>query len=161
GRSQPSRRRITVPPPHGGSLAPGCRRHAADLPPRRARSEAASASPARGRPAGGATDAGHATDGRGEMSFDDGHPLWRAVDDLLAGDAHAAQRALLAAGYVEVWDEPFVLRQHLRPLRSPTLGLKVELHTVPNWPPGRTPPPLQEILDRSVASGIGVDGIAA
>jgi hypothetical protein len=78
--------------------------------------------------------------------------------DLLAGDAHAAQRALLAAGYVEA-DEPFVLRQHLRPLQSPTLGLKVELHTVPNWPPGRTPPPFQEILERSVASGIGVDGI--
>ena len=81
--------------------------------------------------------------------------------DLLAGDAHAAQRALLAAGYSEVWDEPFVLRQHLRPLKSPTLGLKVELHTVPNWPPGRTPPPLQEILDRSVAASIGVDAIVA
>jgi hypothetical protein len=81
--------------------------------------------------------------------------------DLLAGDAHAAQSALLAAGYVEVWDEPFVLRQHLRPLRSPTVGLKVELHTVPNWPPGRTPPPLQEILERSVASSAGVDGIVA
>ena len=80
--------------------------------------------------------------------------------DLLAADAHAAQRALLAAGYFEV-DEPFVLRQHLRPLKSPTLGLKVELHTVPNWPPGRTPPPVQEILDRSVPSGIGVNGIVA
>ena len=80
--------------------------------------------------------------------------------DLLAGDAHAAQRALLAAGYFEV-DEPYLFRQHLRTLKSPTLGLKVELHTMPNWPPGRTPPPLQEIFDRSVASGIGVDGIAA
>jgi hypothetical protein len=82
--------------------------------------------------------------------------------DLLAADAEAAQQALLAAGYVEVDDpEPFLDHHHLRPLKSPTVGLKVELHTAPLWPPGTTPPPLQEILDRSVASGVGVDGISA
>jgi len=81
--------------------------------------------------------------------------------DLLAGDAHAAQRALLAAGYVEVDDpERFLDHHHLRPLRSPTVGLKVELHTAPLWPPGRHPPPLQEILDRSVVAGVGVEGIS-
>lgn len=82
--------------------------------------------------------------------------------DLLAGDAQAAQRALLAAGYTEV-DDPdhFVDHHHLRPLKSPTVGLRVELHTSPLWPPGTTAPPLAEILDRSVAGGVGVDGIAA
>jgi Uncharacterised nucleotidyltransferase len=82
--------------------------------------------------------------------------------DLLAGDAEAAQRALLAAGYTEVDDpEQFVDHHHLQPLKSPHVGLKVELHTAPLWPPGRTPPPLQEILDRSVPSGVGVAGISA
>jgi Uncharacterised nucleotidyltransferase len=82
--------------------------------------------------------------------------------DLLAGDAQAAQRALVAAGYEEV-DDPdhFVDHHHLRPLKSPRVGLRVELHTSPLWPPGTKPPPLAEILERSVASGVGVDGIGA
>jgi Uncharacterised nucleotidyltransferase len=81
--------------------------------------------------------------------------------DLLAADPQGAQRALIAAGFVEV-DEPevFLEHHHLRPLRSPTLGLKVELHRSPLWP-GTTPPPLDEILERSVPAGVGVDGIAA
>jgi Uncharacterised nucleotidyltransferase len=82
--------------------------------------------------------------------------------DLLAGDAEAAQRALLAAGYTEVDDpEQFVGHHHLQPLKSPHVGLKVELHTAPLWPPGTKAPPLAEILERSAASGAGVDGIAA
>jgi hypothetical protein len=82
--------------------------------------------------------------------------------DLLAGDAQAAQQALLAAGYTEEDDpEQFVDHHHLRPLKSPHVGLRVELHTAPLWPPGTQPPPLAEILDGSVASGVGVDGIAA
>jgi hypothetical protein len=82
--------------------------------------------------------------------------------DLLAGDAQAAQRALIAAGYPEV-DDPdhFLDHHHLQPLKSPMVGLKVELHTAPLWPPGTKPPPLAEILERSVPSGVGVDGIAA
>ncbi|HEX6699160.1 MAG TPA: nucleotidyltransferase family protein [Gaiellaceae bacterium] len=80
--------------------------------------------------------------------------------DLLAGDAPAAQRALIAAGFVEVDDpEDFVDHHHLRPLKSPAVGLKVELHTAPLWP--GTPPPLGEILERSGPSGVGVDGISA
>jgi Uncharacterised nucleotidyltransferase len=82
--------------------------------------------------------------------------------DLLAEDAQAAQRALIAAGYTEVDDpDQFVDHHHLQPLKSPLVGLKVELHTAPLWPPGTTPPPLAEILERSVASGVGVDGISA
>jgi hypothetical protein len=82
--------------------------------------------------------------------------------DLLAGDAQAAQRALIAAGYPEV-DDPdhFLDHHHLQPLKSPMVGLKVELHTAPLWPPGTKPPPLAEILERSVPSAVGVDGIAA
>jgi len=82
--------------------------------------------------------------------------------DLLAGNAHAAQRALVAAGYTEVDDpDAFLDHHHLQPLKSPRVGLKVELHTAPLWPPGTTPPPLAEILERSVPAGIGVEGISA
>jgi hypothetical protein len=82
--------------------------------------------------------------------------------DLLAADARAAQRALVAAGYTEVDDpDQFVEHHHLRPLASPHVGLRVELHTAPLWPPGTTAPPLAEILERSVPSGVGVDGISA
>lgn len=82
--------------------------------------------------------------------------------DLLAADADAAQRALVAAGYSEIDDaEQFVEHHHLRPLKSPHVGLNVELHTGPLWPPGTKAPPLAEILERSVPSGAGVDGIVA
>src|SRR5207244_8015347 len=82
--------------------------------------------------------------------------------DLLAADAEAAQRALLAAGYVEVDDpEPFLDHHHLRPLKAPTIGLNVELHTGPLWPVATEPPPLQTILDRSVVAGVGVEGVSA
>src|SRR5256885_1116802 len=57
--------------------------------------------------------------------------------DLFAVDAQAAQRALLAAGFVEVDDpEPFLDHHHLRPLKAPTVGLRVEVHTAPLWPEG-------------------------
>jgi hypothetical protein len=81
--------------------------------------------------------------------------------DLLAADARAAQEALIRAGFVEVDDpEVFLDHHHLRPLKAPTVGLDVELHTAPLWP-GAKPPPLEEILERSVAAGVGVDGISA
>jgi Uncharacterised nucleotidyltransferase len=82
--------------------------------------------------------------------------------DLFAPDAHAAQRALVAAGFLEV-DDPEVFRDHhhLRPLKAPTVGLKVEIHTAPLWPEGTKPPPMEEIVERSVPSGVGVEGISA
>jgi Uncharacterised nucleotidyltransferase len=82
--------------------------------------------------------------------------------DLFAADADAAQRALLASGYVEV-DDPELFRDHhhLRPLKSPMNGLRVELHRAPLWPPATKPPPLEEILDRSVPAGVAVEGISA
>jgi putative nucleotidyltransferase-like protein len=82
--------------------------------------------------------------------------------DLLAADAPAAQRALTAAGFVEVDDpDQFVDHHHLRPLKSPDVGLNVELHTAPLWPAATKPPAAGEILERSVQSGTGVQGISA
>jgi Uncharacterised nucleotidyltransferase len=83
--------------------------------------------------------------------------------DLLAVDAHAVQRALIAAGFVEVEDtEAFADHHHLQPLKAPTVGLKVELHTGPLWPAGTGPPPsLEEIVSRSRASAAGVEGVSA
>jgi hypothetical protein len=82
--------------------------------------------------------------------------------DLFATDAGEAQRALLAAGYIEVDDpEPFIDHHHLRPLKSPTVGLKVELHTRPLWPVPTEPPPLGEILESAVPASVGIEGISA
>jgi hypothetical protein len=82
--------------------------------------------------------------------------------DLFAANALEAQRALLAAGYIEVDDpEPFIDHHHLRPLKSPAVGLKVELHARPLWPMATEPPPLEEILERAVPAGVGIEGISA
>jgi hypothetical protein len=81
--------------------------------------------------------------------------------DLFAGDAPEAQRALIEAGYVEVDDpELFIDHHHLRPLKAPSVGLKVELHTGPHWPV-ETKPGLEEIIAGSVTGGVGVAGISA
>jgi Uncharacterised nucleotidyltransferase len=82
--------------------------------------------------------------------------------DLFTPNAHAVQRALVAAGLLEV-DDPDVFRDHhhLRPLRSPRVGLMVEIHTAPLWPEGTKPPPLEEIVERSVPAGVGVEGLSA
>ena len=82
--------------------------------------------------------------------------------DLLASDAAGAQRALIAAGFLEVDDpEPFRDHHHLRPLKAPTVGLRVEIHTAPLWAEGVEPPPLPEILAAATPSGVGVEGILA
>jgi hypothetical protein len=80
--------------------------------------------------------------------------------DLLAVDAPAVQQALIDAGFVEV-DDPdlFVDHHHLRPLKAPVGGLKVEVHTAPLSPAG--PPTLEQILARAVPAGVGVKGLLA
>jgi hypothetical protein len=82
--------------------------------------------------------------------------------DLLAPDADAVHRRLRAAGFVEV-DDPELFRDHhhLRPLKWPTLALKVEIHMRPSWPRGVEPPTLEEIVEGAVSSQVGVDGISA
>lgn len=81
--------------------------------------------------------------------------------DLYATEAVAAHRALIEAGFVEVDDpELFIDHHHLRPLKAPTVGLRVELHTRPHWPVA-TKPRVDEIFEGAVPAGVGVAGISA
>jgi len=83
--------------------------------------------------------------------------------DLLVEDARGAQRALLAAGFVEVPDptDHYVGIHHLPPLVWPELPLKIELHTRPKWPRYLPAPPVQPLFDEAVTSFCAVDGIDA
>lgn len=82
--------------------------------------------------------------------------------DLLVEDAIEAQRALLAAGFVEIGEPEFFRNiHHLRPLALPDMPLAVEIHSLPKWPDSLLPPPVQELLEATGASRTGVDGIAA
>jgi len=82
--------------------------------------------------------------------------------DLLADDADAAQRALLAAGFHEVGcPEDEDVGYHLCPLAWPGLPVCIELHRRPHWVEGLAQPPVPEILDAAEPSRLGVDGILA
>jgi hypothetical protein len=82
--------------------------------------------------------------------------------DLLVEDAPRVQRALLAAGFVEVGDiELYVGIHHLRPLAWPGIPLPIEIHDAPKWIPGLAPPPTSELLASTVPSATGIDGILA
>lgn len=82
--------------------------------------------------------------------------------DLLAVESNALHESLKADGFVEV-DDPDLFHdyRHLRPLQAPQLWLKIEIHTRPILPDGVEPPPLAEIVEASVPSAVGVDGISA
>ena len=97
-----------------------------------------------------------------EVALDYGAPALRSFGDLdlLTDDAEAAQAALIAAGFREVFDpEVYADIHHLRPLWWPGLPLVVELHTRINWPAGIPGPSTAELLDAAVPSRLGVDGI--
>jgi Uncharacterised nucleotidyltransferase len=82
--------------------------------------------------------------------------------DLLAGDAHAAQRALTAAGFVEVGaPADYEDAQHLCPLAWPGLPLVLEVHREPSRPRWLAPVPVAAILDLAVPSATGVEGLLA
>jgi Uncharacterised nucleotidyltransferase len=82
--------------------------------------------------------------------------------DLLVEDAPRVQRALLAAGFVEVGEvEPYVGIHHLRPVAWPGLPLPVEIHGRPKWIDGLAPPPTAELVAAAVPSATGIDGILA
>jgi Uncharacterised nucleotidyltransferase len=82
--------------------------------------------------------------------------------DLLVEDAPRVQRALLAAGFVEVGDvEPYVDIHHLRPLAWPGLPLPIEIHERPKWIVGVDPPSTSELLAAAVPSATGIAGIDA
>jgi len=83
--------------------------------------------------------------------------------DLLADDADAAQRALLAAGFQEIGppgDEDGT-HHHLRPLAWRGLPLCIELHRRPHWVDGLGRPPVPEIFEAAEPSGLCVPGILA
>jgi hypothetical protein len=82
--------------------------------------------------------------------------------DLLTDDAAEAQRALIAAGFYEFGPpDEYDRKQHLHPLAWPGLPITIELHHVPLWVAGLSPPPVSELLDAAEPSRLGVDGVLA
>jgi len=99
-----------------------------------------------------------------EVAVDYGAPGLRSFGDLdlLTDDAEAAQAALIAAGFQEVFDaDIYADIHHLRPLWWPGLPLVVELHSRANWPAAIPGPPAAELLAAAVPSRLGVEGISA
>jgi transposase-like protein len=99
-----------------------------------------------------------------EVALDYGTTGLRSYGDLdfLTDDAAAAQAALIAAGFQEVFDEEIYEDiHHLRPLWWPGLPLVIELHTEVNWPERIPGPSTAELLAAAVPSRLGVDGIDA
>ena len=97
-----------------------------------------------------------------EVALDYGAPGLRSFGDLdlLTDDAEAAQAALIAAGFQEVFDpEIYEDIHHLRPLWWPGLPLVVELHTRANWPAAIPGPSTAELLAAAVPSRLGVAGV--
>lgn len=82
--------------------------------------------------------------------------------DLLVEDSSAAQRTLIAAGFIEVGDpDLFVDIHHQRPLWLPGFPLKIEVHHEPKWPEWIVRPPgVRELFESAVASSSGVEGIS-
>jgi hypothetical protein len=82
--------------------------------------------------------------------------------DLLADDAPAAQRALIAAGFVETTDPTnYDKHQHLSPLLWPGLPLAVEIHRRPNQPAWLGPAGTEMLFEFGLPSSTGVDGLLA
>ena len=82
-------------------------------------------------------------------------PILRSFGDLdlLVPDPAAVSRALQGAGFELVGDpELYVDIHHLRPLVIPGVPLPIELHSVPKWIEGRTPPPAAELFESAVPS---------
>lgn len=97
-----------------------------------------------------------------EVALDYGAPGLRSFGDLdlLTDDAEAAQAALLAAGFKEVFDpDVYAGIHHLRPLWWPGLPLVVELHTRANWPADIPGPSTAELLAAAVPGRLGVEGV--
>ena len=81
--------------------------------------------------------------------------------DLLVTDAKETQRALIAAGFVEL-DDPeglWVGIHHLPRLSLPSLPLHIEVHSRPKWPEGSSPPRIEELFEAAVPTSSGVPGL--
>jgi len=80
--------------------------------------------------------------------------------DLVVPDPWAVQKALVADGCVDA-GEFFEDAHHLRPLKWPDLGLKVEVHKHPSWPKRVVPPSFDELFEAAVPAASGVEGVLA
>jgi hypothetical protein len=82
--------------------------------------------------------------------------------DLLADDASAAQQALIEAGFVQCGDPAaYEHEQHLCPLVWPGVPLFIEVHRRPKSPGWLPDAPVDEILEHSLPSATGVEGLLA
>ena len=82
--------------------------------------------------------------------------------DLLADDPVAAQRALIAAGFLELGEPAaYTGLQHLPPLMWPGAPLLVEIHRHPGQPYWLPPVSPESMFDVAVPSATGVPGILA
>jgi hypothetical protein len=83
--------------------------------------------------------------------------------DLIVGESRALHQALMKDGFVEVDypEDDFTDYRHLHPLQAPRVWLQVEIHVRPIVPEGYRPPSLDEIVEASVPSALGVEGISA
>ena len=82
--------------------------------------------------------------------------------DLLVEDPVAAQRALIAAGFVECGDPAaYVNAQHLAPLMWPGAPLVVEVHRRPSLPFWLARVSAETVLRTAVPSATGVPGVVA
>jgi Uncharacterised nucleotidyltransferase len=90
--------------------------------------------------------------------------------DLLVVNPEHAHDALLDAGFEELEDPPwaasrrspkgsFADMHHTRPLHSPGIPLKIELHRWPSWPRWLAPPVPEGLLASAIPSMLGVDGV--
>jgi hypothetical protein len=92
------------------------------------------------------------------------HPSDRGFHDLdlLADDAPAAQRALIAAGFAQFGNPTtYDDAQHLCPLIWPGMPLIIEVHRHPNRPPWLPFLSACDVLEHSVPSVTGVPGLVA
>jgi Uncharacterised nucleotidyltransferase len=84
--------------------------------------------------------------------------------DLLVSDAQETQRLLLDAGFVASPDPDHAEiegHHHLQPLKWPSIPLRIEVHSRPNWPPELAPPNVSEIFAASRPTQLGIEGVSA
>jgi Uncharacterised nucleotidyltransferase len=81
--------------------------------------------------------------------------------DLLVGDPRGASRTLVDAGFTPGGDPATYanLPHHLRPLRSPSRPLHVELHSHPKWIEGLEVPSAYSLLEEAEPADLGVHDI--
>ena len=82
--------------------------------------------------------------------------------DLLAEDPEAAQRALIAAGFIQSGDpRAYADLHHMAPLSWPGLPLVVEVHRRPSQPFWLDPVSAESVLRTAVPSATGIPGLLA